>query len=86
MQKSDLYVSVGTRVVASSIKKNECVRNLISEMTREYVLVWTDQFKLPLILLNLKWRYALMLILQKWMEQVWVITVFKEIYAALKLI
>ena len=49
-------------------------------MTRDIVLLGSEQFKLPLMLLNLIWKYAVMLILQKWNVEVWVITVYKAIY------
>ena len=42
----------------------------------------TKQFKLPLMLLDLIWKYALIFILQKWNVEVWVITLYKAIYFA----
>ena len=51
-------------------------------MMRENVLVGKHQFKLSLMFMNLLWKYAVMLILQKWKVELWVITVYKAIYFA----
>ena len=51
-------------------------------MTRDNVLAGAQQFKLLLMLLNLIWKYEIMLILQKWNVKLWVITVYKAIYFA----
>ena len=51
-------------------------------MTRENVLAGTQQFKLPLKLLSLLWKYEVILILQKLNVEVWVITLYRAIYFA----
>ena len=51
-------------------------------MTLENVQTGTQQFKLPLMLSNLLWKYAVILILKKLNVAVRVITVYKAVYFA----
>ena len=51
-------------------------------MTRENVLAGTHQSNQPIMLLNLLWKYAAILILKKLNVEVKVITIYKPIYFA----
>ena len=51
-------------------------------MTLENVLAGAHQFKLPIMLLNLLWKYEAILILKKLNVEVRVITIYKPIYFA----
>ena len=51
-------------------------------MTRGNFLTRTQQFKIPLIFLSVLLKYAVMLIIQKWNVEVWVITVYNATYFA----
>ena len=49
-------------------------------MTRKNVPAGKEQLKLPLMILIFFWKYTVMLILQKWNFEIWVIIVYKAIY------
>ena len=57
-----MHISFRTQVYCTT--GYESVKIKTTEMTRDNVLARTQQFKLPLMLSNLIWDYAFILILQ----------------------